>query len=201
MHKQYRVVRLFLLLGLLVAFIPSFALAVESTVINRQVNDCHIKIEFNTKWKVMTVRSARNDYEHCNIERNTLVSVLRDAFKQLSTEDEDKEVKSIFLGRAISYPWLSEYIKGGAEKSRAWDLKHGKPKKGYLNAFVAGLIYNAEVVGDLNAILKPHGLYVSGISVEKVLVAEYALTTANRKGKLPYDAMVWIVISSDSTKL
>ncbi len=199
MNKKYRAIQLLFILSLFISFLPSLSLAVESTVISRQVNDCHIKIKFNEKWKAMTVRSARKDYERCNIDRDILVNILADAFKILSSAEEHKIVESAFLGRAISYPWLSEHIKSGAEKSEAWALMKGKPKKGEINAFVGDIIFNAEVITDLNVILKSYGLYVSGVSVEKVLVTDFALTGASGKGKLPFDAMVWFVISSENS--
>ncbi len=186
------------LIASLIAFMvlsPAAAVSYESTILGRKVEDCHIRVEFDDKWNVMTVRSGRTDYGHCRIERDLLVDLVSDAFKKLSTE-EHKNVKSVFLGRIVSYPWLSEYIKGMAEKSGEWDLKKGRPKKGYINAFVGDLIFKATVITDLNTVLKPYGLLVSGVSVEKVLVDTYDLTGTSGKGKLPFDAMMWLIIGT-----
>jgi hypothetical protein len=198
MNKKYRAIQILLYLSLFISFSPAIALAVESTIISRQVKDCHIRIEFDQKWKVMIVRSARNDYERCNIDRDILVNVLADAFKKLLSTEEHKKVESVFLGRIISYTWLSEHIKSGTEKSETWDLIMGKPKKGEINAFVGDLIFKSKVITDLNVILKPYGLYVSGVSAEKVLVTDFFLTGSSGKGKLPYDALVWFVIRSEN---
>lgn len=100
---------------------------------------------------------------------------------------------SVFLGRAIEYPWLSSLLARRAASSSAWDRNAGRAVRGTDNGAVADLVRGAPELVQLFA-----GWTVAGVSVEKVLVRparELALPFGDAvppAARLPYDAMVWV---------
>lgn len=107
-------------------------------------------------------------------------------------------LRSLFLGRAMSFPWISRHLADAALHSAAWDARRGKARRsGSENGVVAGLLSSEAFRARLGAPLAGSSYVVRAVSVEKVLVGPaHALSsdpTAVRR-RVPYDAMLWLQI-------
>lgn len=96
-------------------------------------------------------------------------------------------LKSIFIGRLISYPEISESLKRLASTDAAWDKKKGKGR-GSDNAVVARLLGSSPEVAPLRTAIENSGYKLKAFGIEKVLVAP------SEGARLPYDALTHLVV-------
>ena len=98
---------------------------------------------------------------------------------------------SVFLGRAIEYPWISALIVRQAVASREWNSGSDHAARGGDNRAVARLLLEAPQLAQAFA-----GWTLAGVSVEKVLVRPAQdldlATGAAPATQLPYDAQIWV---------
>ncbi len=112
---------------------------------------------------------------------------------QISVKPNNLAPLSLFLGRVVELPLLSGELVRTARESPEWDARAGRPRAGDPNRFVAGLLLNSAVLGDLLP-----DYTITSVSIEKVLVPTRAAIRARKTGdpvpdeRLPYDAMLWV---------
>ena len=101
--------------------------------------------------------------------------------------------RSLSLGRVVELPGLSAALAEAARASPGWDAASGRPRRGDVNGFVAGLLQQSAV---LKGLLPAYS--IESVSVEKVLVPtrravrERTATDGIPDGRLPYDAQLWV---------
>ena len=112
--------------------------------------------------------------------------------------------RTIFIGRLVDYPWLSEGLARAAVRSGRWDFQRGRPRDEALHRFVVRVLSDRGLLGALADALDRQGLSVVGVSAEKVLVVPVSELPFGRRlegegvphrGRLPYDAMVHLLLA------
>ena len=114
----------------------------------------------------------------------------------LDDRDEQSAVlESLYLGRAIHYPWLSSLIVQSALAHPHWDVAAGKSLWVHENELVSELLSQIEIIEQLQVPFTPAGYVVTAVSVEKVLIdniSAVAPAHAPAHGLVPFDAQVWL---------
>jgi hypothetical protein len=166
----------------------------EEEVINSsKVGDCSLTVE--VREQVLRLRAHHPEGRNCLVDKDSMLSVLSEAFSETRLSKIEGAFTSLFIGRLIDYPWLSQYLALTAQKDKKWNAKKGKPLVLNVNQYVSGVLSQKEVVAQIETIVAKSGYQVSGVSVEKVLVGglrevpQYAGDRA--VGLFPYDAQVW----------
>jgi hypothetical protein len=159
------------------------------------VGECNLSVESNEKWHTLRLRAHHPKYKGCHIDEASMVSVLSAAFSKTDSPKIEGNYSSLFIGRLIDYPWLSEYLATTAHRDRGWNSKKGKPAAMDINKYVSQLLFKKELMAQLWAVLEKGGYRVTGVTVEKVLVGGFREVPLYHgemhPGRVPYDAQVW----------
>ena len=195
-----------LLLGAALNFIGGAAIA-DQDVVAGDVKACHLKIEYEAKEQMLHLRPIIPMGSACDI---TPLMVQTALYQALDNRRGKGSVRSIFLGRLVDYPWLSNALRNYAIDTSGrlgfWNADTGRSVDGDDNAFVAYAIAwkfgsSTPPFGD---VLAEHGYRVVGTSAEKVLVKPMTITASSgivsppqpeRKGRFPYDALLHLRIA------
>jgi hypothetical protein len=143
---------------------------------------CSLNPEFVQQESVSWLRAGSR--ETCRHDISELAGALD---RSLDNIPAGTTLRSIAVGRLISYPRLSESLKEMAASDAAWNDLTGKGHPSD-NAVVARLLHESPEAAPLRVAIERHGYTLTGFSVEKVLV-----TSANGS-RLPYDAILWLVV-------
>jgi hypothetical protein len=198
-----------LLGGLLLSLISGAALADDPLIVGNP-NSCHIKIDYEAGEQLLHLRPTVPAGAGCEITPLMLQVGLYQALGQ----HRSGVVRSIFLGRLESYPWLSETLFERARFSSTgpgfWDETTGHPADGSSdNEYVADVLYEKvaskclfdvcrrPVFGEIKAVLSELGYSLTGVSVEKVLKRHAPAVGGESMipaGIFPFDALVHLRI-------
>jgi len=167
----------------------------DRVVVSAKVRECTLTIEANEQWHTLRLRAYHPQGRYCEIDRDSMVSILKAAFSRTDAPKLEGSYSSLFIGRLIDYPWLSHYLASTAYKDDGWDAKKGKPKALDINRYVGRLLSKRDLLTQLETVVAQSGYKIIGVSVEKVLVGglrEVPLYQGDIvSGLVPYDAMVW----------
>lgn len=198
-----------LFLGVMLSFIGSTALADD--IIVGDPNACHLKVEYEAKEQMLHLRPVLPTGSDCEI---TPLMVQAGLYQALDRH-RDKSLRSIFLGRLESYPWMSEMLFYRARMNSMgqgfWDETQGHPADDsndnqYVAAVLSGQIGSncpgdackRPILVDIEEVLAEQGYRLGGVSAEKVL-KRYAPPSGDIApvpgGKFPYDALVHLRIA------
>lgn len=160
---------------------------------------CRVDLEVDREDGVLRLRPR------CPLTGEEVESALGQTLSRLGwLGDSPRHYRSLFLGRLVDYPWLSEGLARWAARSAEWDVRRGVcrgERNG--NAFAERALRDAGVLEPLARALAGEGLRVTGVSAEKVLIVPVdqlpfgeRLRTEGVAGdaRLPYDAMVHLVL-------
>lgn len=156
---------------------------------------CDPVVEKNIKWQVIRVRPHTNDLQTCTLSQDRFQMLLHDAL--YGFDSGQVEFKSLFLGRIIRYPWISDYLVNKSVQSDRWDGEKGQPVSGDLNSYVRYILSMPELLQLVQSPLDGTGYRVVGVSVEKVLISntdEIGWENSERSVKVPYDALLHFII-------
>ena len=180
---------------LIVLFSGSTASSQELPLVSSNVGECTLTLEVNKKWNTMRLRAHHPNYKTCNIDKDSVVSVLGAAFSRTDSRLGDG-YSSLSLGRLIDYPWMAQYLATTAHHDSGWDSKRGKPRTMDINKYVSELLFRKELMAEIKAVLEKGGYRVLGVTVEKVLVGGFReipfYQGETLSGRVPYDAQVWL---------
>lgn len=167
------------------------ALVASTVALAQEPIDCHPKLESPAQAGAWRIRATGN----CRVSEGEVIALIDSALAQRPNRD----TFSIFLGRFVNYPWLMHGLATDASVSPDWDAKRGRARNQYDNAVVARLLMQGGGLAQVRAALEGKGYRLSGVSVEKVLVGTHRefpdYVPAGLKGKLPFDAMVWLRVT------
>ena len=127
-------------------------------------------------------------------------SALKAAFSKTNTLKPEGTNSSLYIGRLIDYPWLSQYLAVTAHKDPAWDKKRGKPVALGINKYVSISSPEKEITAEIEEAFAASGYRVISTTVEKVLVGGFGAVTLWQEKwprKIAYDAMVWFRLKKD----
>jgi hypothetical protein len=173
----------------------STVLSQEEVISSSKVGECLLTVEANARWHTLRLRAHHPEGRNCLVDRDSMLSVLNEAFSKTGLLNSEGVFTSLYIGRLIDYPWLSQYLAITAHKDRKWNAKRGKPVALNANKYVSGVLSQKEVLAQIETIVAKRGYRVKGVSVEKVLsgglreVPQYSGEMA--EGLFPYDAQVW----------
>ena len=184
-----------LCLFLIISFSGTIASSQEIVIISLKAGECELSVESNEKWQTLRLRAHHPKYKGCHITREDMLLVLEGAFSKTDSPKIESNYSSLFIGRLIDYPWLSQYLAISAHRDSGWDLKRGKPSTLDINKYVSQVLFRKELIAQIEAPFAKGGYRIFGVSVEKVLVGGFREVPLYQgkifSGKVPYDAMVW----------
>jgi hypothetical protein len=189
------VFRIFLVSALLLfAAIP--AAGGDTVLASVPAGECRLSVEASGNWPTLRLRAVHPNHRPCFIDKQSMVQALSEAFAQLRPELDSRVFTSLAIGRLIDYPWLVQFLALQAARDPLWDSAMGKPVRVHVNRYVADVLSSQEIVREIDGPLRRHDYRITGVSVEKVLVGGFAdvplLAGPKRKGKIPFDAQVWL---------
>jgi len=195
-HKMMQKASLYIFCFLLVFSLGgTSASSRDLVIISANVGECTLAVEANDQWHTLRLRAHHPQGRGCHIDRDSMLSALSAALLKAELPRLEGSYSSLFVGRLIDYPWLSQYLATTASHDKGWDVKKGKPIAMDINRYVAQLLSRRELLAQLETVFAQGGYRIIGVSVEKVLVGglrEVPLYQgAMAPGLVPYDAMVW----------
>jgi len=185
------------ILGLILVFSLSGTIASsqELVIVSSKVGECDLTVESNEKWHTLRLRAHHPKYKGCHIDKNSMLSVLTAAFFKNDPPKLEGSYSSLFIGRLIDFPWLSQYLATTAYRDQGWDSKKGKPVAMDINKYVSQLLFRKELMAQIETVFEKGGYRVVGVTVEKVLVGGFSEMPFYQgkmpPGRVPYDAQVW----------
>ncbi len=168
----------------------------DVSIISFAAGECTLSVEANNSWRTLRLRAHHSKYRNCQITEHEMVSVLKAAFSKTETPRLEGIYSSLFIGRLIDFPWLSQHLAVSAFQDSEWNAIQGKPVAMDINAYASRVLFDRKVLAATQAVLAQAGYEIAGVTVEKVLVGsfdEVPLYTGDKKsGRVPYDAQVWL---------
>lgn len=186
------------LLGLILMIFLSGTMASSQDVVivSSQAGECELRVESDQKWQTLRLRAHHPKHRGCQITRDEMISILDKAFSKTVPPKLEGPYSSLFLGRLIDYPWLSQHLATTAYRDRGWDSKRGKPVAMDINKYVAQLLSRKELIAQIEAPFEKGGYRVVSVTVEKVLVGGFREVPFYQgeihPGKVPYDVQAWL---------
>jgi hypothetical protein len=181
--------------GLVVLGCTATALSQDEVITSSKAGECTLTVEANIRWHTLRLRAYHPQGRNCLVDRDSMLSVLSAAFTETGLMKFEGGFTSLFIGRLIDFPWLSQYLAITAHKDGQWNATRGKPVALNANQYVAGALTQKDVLAQFNTIVAKSGYRVTGVSVEKVLVGGLGevpqYTGDMTAGLFPYDAQVW----------
>jgi len=185
------------ILGLILVFSLSGTIASsqERVIVSSKVGECVLTVESNENQHTLRLRAHHPKYKGCHIDKDSMVSVLTAAFSKNDSPKLEGSYSSLFIGRLIDYPWLSQCLAITAYRDQGWDSKKGKPVAMNINKYVSQLLFRKEWMAQIETAFEKGGYRVVGVAVEKVLVGSFREVPFYQgemhPGRVPYDAQVW----------
>lgn len=134
---------------------------------------------------VIVLKSFDTKDDKCEITQDKAINALDNAINNYKVRNDLSEITSIFLGRLISYKWLSDYLLKSSITNKNWNVQKGRPRNGTSNKYVNSLMYRSNILEPFSLVLSKYDYKMSGVSCEKILI---------NKEKLPFDGMCWLTI-------
>lgn len=192
MNHLHKVMFPLLLMGTLPA---PFLYSQENVIASIRAGECSLSVEANERWETFRLRAKHPEYKNCAFTKDQVIDALNAAFRKTGSPNLEGTYTSLFLGRLIEYPWLSQHLAITAYDDRRWNKRKGKPTLENINKYVADLLFQHEVISQFDSTLAGGGYTVAGVSVEKVLVGRFKdvphYAGTSRTGLIPFDAQVW----------
>ena len=180
---------------LMISLSGTIASSQEIVIVSLKVGECELTVESNEKWQTLRLRAHHPKYKGCHITRDEMLLALDNAFLKKDSSEIEGNYSSLFIGRLIDYPWLSQYLATTAYRDRGWDSKKGKPAAMDINKYVSQVLFRKELTVQLEKVFAKGGYRVAGVTVEKVLVGGFREVPLYQgkmsPGKVPYDAQGW----------
>jgi len=178
----------YVFLVLLLTFSAELCAGVSNQLYEEKEVSCKLKVFHDAvpgENGVLVIKLFDAQRHDCDISREKAVKALDMALINFKNRNDLAEISSVFLGRLISYKWLSDNLLRMSKDNAAWNVRNGRPVKGTKNNYVNSLLHSSDILQPFYLILSKNNYKVSGISCEKILV---------NKEKLPFDGMCWITL-------
>ncbi len=167
----------------------------DQVIFSAPAGDCALTAEWNAEWRTLRLRPLHPSARNCFIEKDIMASALSAALSRLALSEAGRRIDSLYIGRLIDYPWLSQALAIAACHDRRWNPRRGRPRRLDINAYVAKTLSGKDMTAPFDQALAKTGYTVKSASVEKVLVGRSRDVPLYRDrafpGLVPYDAQVW----------
>jgi hypothetical protein len=175
--------------------------AEDRLIAGSTTGECTLRVEAAASGPALRLRVSPAGAGPCRVEPGTVLEVLERAFAALGRTEPGRKFTSLAIGRLIDYPWMARFLAENAAKDNRWDADAGKPIGVHENRYVADILARPEILGPIEAVTRPHGYRVVGVSVEKVLIGGFDSVPGwegpRRRGKVPFDAQTWFRLETD----
>jgi len=166
----------------------------ERLILSMEAGRCSLRVEADDRSRTLRLR-AHPEGPSCAVAKEVMLQTLAAAFAKTDPPKLEGPYSSLFIGRLIDFPWLSQYLAAAAYRDRGWNRAKGKPAGVGVNRYVAAILARREVTALIEETFGDSGYRIVGVTVEKVLVGglgDVPLYEGEmRSGKVPFDAMVW----------
>jgi hypothetical protein len=157
---------------------------------------CTPFIEEQTNGPYATFRASTNAFQNCPVSEATYRKVVSEWLR--SRAGEPPELTSLSLGRAVTFPWVSQHIADTALRIANWKAKVASTPPGRRDALAAAAIRDADLLNRLAAPFEGSMYRVIGISFEKVLYGDADRYSSHKEAgatKVPFDAQLWLQLA------
>ena len=169
----------------------------ERLLLAETEGNCSLRVEADDQSQTLRLRLLPES-PTCHFTQTTMQRILKAVFSKTDPPKLEGGYTSLFLGRLVAYPWLSEKLALSASRDPRWDKEKGRPRSLNLNAYVNERLSKKEVTDQFDQTFGESGYRVVAVAVEKVLVGRRGDVPVHAgtkfPGKVPYDAMVWLVL-------
>jgi hypothetical protein len=180
---------------LIISLFGTTASSQETTIVSLKVGECSLTVESHDTWHTLKLRAYHPKYRYCHIDKDSMLSALSIAFLNTELPKFEGNYSSLFIGRLIDYPWLSQYLAVAAYRDDRWDSRRGKPTANNINKYVSKVLSKKDLLSQIEEIFAKSGYRIIGVSAEKVLVGGFREVPLYQgdmaPGLVPYDALVW----------
>lgn len=154
---------------------------------------CTPHIEEGPGGKTASFRPHTDAFMHCEVAESSYREVISN---WLSTRSASAPpLRGLYLGRALTFPWISHHLAEAALRDPQWDARRGKARSGGPNQWVSATLSGPTFLARIATPFAGTPYTPVGISVEKVLVGraqEVAPELNAGKQLLPFDAQIWL---------
>lgn len=169
----------------------------ERVILSMEAGTCLLRVEADDESHTLRLR-VQPEYPACHVSKDAMQSVLRGAFSRTDPPRLEGTYSSLYIGRLIDFPWLSQYLAAEAYKDEGWNRERGKPVSMDINKYVGALLSRKEVAAKLEETFGNSGYSILSAIVEKVLVGGFRDVPLYQgemaTGRVPYDAQVWFML-------
>ncbi|MFY9973631.1 MAG: hypothetical protein WAK53_05195 [Chromatiaceae bacterium] len=154
---------------------------------------CSPFIEEHPHSSYATFRANTDAFESCPVSEATYRHVVSEWLR--SRASGWPELTSLSLGRAVSFPWVSQHIADAALETPSWAAKVAGAPPGRRDALAAGAIRDPELLHRLAVPFEGTDYVVTGISFEKVLYGSAIEHSSHKDAgatRAPFDAQLWL---------
>jgi hypothetical protein len=186
----------FFLFGLVLVFflIAPVGSYQSQMIYSMEAGKCSLTVESDSQSHTLRLR-VHPEYNDCHIGKASMLSALKAAFSKTEPPKLEGIYSSLYIGRLIDYPWLSQYLATIAYRDPRWDKKRGKPTVLDINKYVSNILFRKEITVQIEEAFAGSGYRVISTTVEKVLIGDFRSVPLYEgeilPGKMPYDAQVW----------
>jgi hypothetical protein len=154
---------------------------------------CAPHIEERPTESTASFRPHTTAFERCEVDEATYVRVLGEWLHARAADAP--ELRSISLGRAVNFPWISRYMADSALQSPGWAASASRAKMVERSRLAAKVLNDPLFLQRLDAPFEGTRYTITAISFEKVLfgaAAEYSSSKEAGKVPVPFDAQLWL---------
>jgi hypothetical protein len=170
-------------------------------IFSMEAGKCSLTVEADNQSHTLRLR-VHPEYNDCHISKDSMLSALKAAFTKTEPPRLEGRYSSLYIGRLIDYPWLSQYLATTAYRDRGWDKKRGKHMALNINKYVSNILSRKEITVELEEAFAASGYKVISATVEKVLIGDLRSVPLYQgkmtPGKMPYDAQVWFRLEKNN---
>ena len=181
----------------LIAPVESYQVQV---IYSMEAGKCSLTVESDNQSHTLRLR-VHPEYNDCHISKDSMLSALKAAFTKTEPPKPEGSYSSLYIGRLIDYPWLSQYLATTAYRDTKWDKKRGKPVALDINKYVSNILSSKEITVQIEEAFAASGYRVISTTVEKVLIGGFRSVPLYQgdmaPGKVPYDAQVWFKLEKN----
>jgi hypothetical protein len=153
-------------------------------------------IEEHADGSYATFRAHTNAFEDCPVSEATYRLIVIEWLR--SRSGESANLRSLSLGRAVVFPWVSQHIADEALRLPDWAAQVSSVRPGRRDALAAAAIRDPALIDRLAAPFEGSRYVVLGLSFEKVLYGrgdEHASRRDAGATRVPFDAQLWLQLA------
>jgi hypothetical protein len=154
---------------------------------------CDPYIEQQPAWSTASFRPHSTAFERCQVDEENYRRVIREWL--LVQPSDAPIISSLFLGRLVSFPWISHQLADSALGRPQWATRIARARPEERARMAAEILRDPVLLKRLGQPFEDTRYTVVGVSFEKILFGNAADYTSDKKGgntMVPFDAQFWL---------